>query len=510
MPHESVICDFDLLRRSLDDLLSESQDEALAEHLVECDRCRQELERLAGQQNDWSRISLALKQEAESSATRQFTSADGTPNDENDEFGDDLVADFAVDFLEPSSSADAIGRLGDIDILEVIGRGGMGVVLKGYQAELKRLVAVKVLAPHLAVSGAARRRFAREAQAVAAILHPNVMPILTVNSGGRLPYLVMPFLACESLQQRITNQGPLEVVDLLRIGIQTAQGLAAAHAQGIVHRDVKPANILLERGINRVMLTDFGLARAIDDANITRSGVIAGTPQYMSPEQARGESLDARSDLFSFGSVLYTMATGRPPFRAESTYGILRRITDDIARPVREVNPQIPEWLTKIIDNLLAKSPGDRFNSTEEVAELLESCLAHVQQPTTVPLPAFCHKERSHHSRLFLGIVIAGLLASAVIVPLASSPRSNPHKHTDEIDISSDAAESTSMVTPPLQPPDDLDSAWDAPTDQLENLDRDGSQFESEVDSFWNHHPILVPKSSERQSPSTPDTEPRP
>ncbi len=161
---------------------------------------------------------------------------------------------------------------------------------------------MKVLAPQLAVSAPARKRFAREAQATAAILHPNVMPILTVHSSGKLPYIVMPYVACESLQQRIDRTGPLELVDILRIGIQTANGLAAAHAQGLVHRDVKPANILLEIGVERVMLTDFGLARAIDDASITRTGVIAGTPLYMSPEQARGEAIDARSDLFSLGA----------------------------------------------------------------------------------------------------------------------------------------------------------------------------------------------------------------
>ncbi len=186
-------------------------------------------------------------------------------------------------------SSEYIGRLGDIEIQDVIGHGGMGVVLKGYQPELKRLVAVKVLAPQLAVSAAARKRFAREVQATAAILHPNVMPILTVHSSGKLPFIVMPYVACESLQQRLDRVGSLELIDILRIGMQTANGLAAAHAQGLVHRDVKPANILLEISVEKVMLTDFGLARAIDDASITRTGIIAGTPLYMSPEQARGE-----------------------------------------------------------------------------------------------------------------------------------------------------------------------------------------------------------------------------
>ena len=169
--------------------------------------------------------------------------------------------------------------------------------------------------------------------------------------------------------------------------MQAAAGLAAAHAQGLVHRDVKPANILLADGIERVKLTDFGLARAADDASLTRTGVIAGTPQYMSPEQARGEPVDPRSDLFSLGSVLYAMCTGRPPFRAETSYGVLRRITDEEPRPIREINPDIPDWLCGIVAKLMAKRPDDRFQSAREVAALLEQCLAHVQQPTVVPLP---------------------------------------------------------------------------------------------------------------------------
>ncbi|MEZ6043778.1 MAG: serine/threonine-protein kinase [Planctomycetaceae bacterium] len=269
----------------------------------------------------------------------------------------------------------------------VIGHGGNGIVLKGFQPELNRLVAVKVMAPHLAASAAARQRFAREAQATAAIVHPAVMPILSVNSTGQLPFLIMPCVDCESLQQRIDRVGGLSVVDVLRIGLQVARGLQAAHAQGLVHRDVKPANILLERGVERVMLTDFGLARAVDDASLTRTGLIAGTPQYMSPEQARGDAVDPRSDLFSLGSVLYVMATGRPPFRAETSYGILRRVTDETPRAVRELNPEVPEWLCAIILRLLEKSAADRFQTAEAVAELLEDCLAHVQQPAAIPLP---------------------------------------------------------------------------------------------------------------------------
>ncbi|MBW3598294.1 MAG: serine/threonine protein kinase, partial [Planctomycetes bacterium] len=218
--------------------------------------------------------------------------------------------------------------------------------------------------------------------------HPHVVAIHAVDAAARLPYLVMPLVAGESLQQRLDRCGPLAVNETLRIALQAAQGLAAAHAQGLVHRDVKPANILLENaGVDRVMLTDFGLARAADDASLTRSGVIPGTPQYMSPEQARGEYADCRSDLFSLGSVLYAMCAGHPPFRAETALAVLRRISDQAPRAIREVNPDTPPWLAKIIGRLHAKRPEDRYSSADELAEVLEQCVAHLQQPTVIAVP---------------------------------------------------------------------------------------------------------------------------
>lgn len=500
-PPSFASCNFELLRHSLSDVLSEVEEETLASHLSQCSRCQQELERLAADGGEWSKISDVLKRESDSGTSFR---ADGEllPQELEDEFVDDLTADFAVDFLAPASSPSDLGQLGDIAIQEVIGRGGMGIVLKGYQAELKRLVAVKVLAPHLAVSGAARRRFAREAQAAAAILHPNVMPILTVHSSGRLPYLVMPYLACESLQQRITSQGPLELIDLLRIGVQTAQGLAAAHAQGIVHRDVKPANILLERGVNRVMLTDFGLARAIDDANVTRSGVIAGTPQYMSPEQARGEPLDARTDLFSLGSVLYSMATGRPPFRAESTFGILRRITDDPHRPMSEINAQTPGWFQKIVDKLLAKSATDRFRSAEEVAQLLEQCLAHVQQPAVSPLPEFVRPTRRPRvSQLILFSAVVSIVALVIAVPRIRHETHDPiaKEPVGEVVTSNDAEISVS------DSPTGPTPSWNELDAEIQSLHHDASDLEKRVDRDWESEldplrPQSVPSDLEMES----------
>jgi serine/threonine-protein kinase len=330
--------------------------------------------------------------------------------------------DATLDFLETSENVASLGRLGPYEVTEVIGRGGMGVVLKGFDIALNRYVAIKVLAAELATSGPARKRFAREAQAAAAVVHDHVVAIHAVDENGRLPYLVMPYIAGRSLQDRIDRDGPLAVTEILRIGMQIASGLAAAHAQGLVHRDIKPANILLENGVERVKITDFGLARAVDDASLTRSGVIAGTPLYMSPEQTRGEPLDHRSDLFSLGSVLYAMAAGHSPFRTDNTMGVLRRICEDSPRPIREINPEIPVWLGLVIEKLLRKSPTDRFQSAAEVADLLGQYLAYVRQPTLSPRPRDIEppgRTSAHGRRIALAIAAAtiGIAAAAILAP---------------------------------------------------------------------------------------------
>jgi serine/threonine protein kinase len=293
-----------------------------------------------------------------------------------------------LDLLGPTDDPNMLGRIGPYEIIGLLGQGGMGAVFKGFDRSLNRFVAIKMLLPHLAASGAARKRFAREGQAVAAVVDDHVMAIHCVDEWQGVPYLVMTYSRGVSLQKRLSDNGPLEVREILRIGMQAAKGLAAAHAQGIVHRDIKPANIFLDQNVERVQLMDFGLARAVDDASLTRSGTLAGTPQYMSPEQTRAETVDHRSDLFSLGSVMYAMCTGHAPFRAESSYSVLRLITDKEPRPIREINPDVPEWLCSIINKLMAKQASERFDTAKQVADLLEDCLAHVQQPTSAPLPA--------------------------------------------------------------------------------------------------------------------------
>ena len=311
----------------------------------------------------------------------------------------DLPAEAApLDFLEPSEQPDSLGRIGRYEITEVIGRGGMGVVLKGHDTKLNRVAAIKALAPELAANSTARKRFRRESQAAAAVSHDHVVTIFAIED-SEPPYLVMEYIDGQSLQQKIDAEGTLDVMEILRIGRQIARGLAAAHEQGLIHRDVKPSNILLQNGVERAKITDFGLARAVDDVDITRTGQITGTPHYMSPEQAQGLKVDTRSDLFSLGCVLYAMCAGRSPFRAENTIAAIRRVCDESPRPIREVNSEIPDWLAEIIDRLLAKSPDERFQSASEVAELLGEHLAHLQDPASAPFPGPDSKQDVKTSR---------------------------------------------------------------------------------------------------------------
>jgi serine/threonine protein kinase/Leucine-rich repeat (LRR) protein len=303
------------------------------------------------------------RQEPDKANTPTVGCAGGTPPEYEE----------ALAFLAPPTRADSIGRIGHYEVLQVLGQGGFGIVFRAFDEVLHRVVAVKVLSPQMAATSPARKRFLREARSSAQVRHENVVQVYEVGEQP-LPYIAMELIPGETLQQRLDRTGPVDVPEVVRIGRQIAEGLAAAHANDLVHRDIKPGNILLEGGAQRVKITDFGLARAADDASISQSGLVAGTPMFMAPEQARGESLDQRADLFSLGSVLYVMAAGRPPFRANGTLAVLKRVAEDTPRPIREVIPETPQWLCDIISKLHAKEPEDRFQSAREVADVLADC----------------------------------------------------------------------------------------------------------------------------------------
>jgi serine/threonine protein kinase len=369
MPRGSTKCDPDRLKLLVDDRLSPEDTIGLEQHLEQCPPCRATLDNLV----DSDRCLQAAREFLDDESPVVFESP--------------LHSIESLHFLAPSDWPDSMGRLGTYEIKGILGRGGMGIVLKAFDPALNRNVAVKVLSASLATTGAARARFLREARAAAAVVHEHVVGVFAVAEAAGLPFLVMEYVSGRSLQDRLDRDGPLDVTEVLRIGMQTAAGLAAAHAQGLVHRDVKPANILLENSVERVRLTDFGLARAIADASMSHSGLVAGTPHYMAPEQASGETTDHRADLFSLGSTLYAICAGHPPFRAETPLAVLRRVCDEAPRPLREINPEIPSWLESLIARLMAKDRSERYQTADEAFDVLKKCLAHVQQPLSSPLP---------------------------------------------------------------------------------------------------------------------------
>jgi serine/threonine protein kinase/Leucine-rich repeat (LRR) protein len=325
--------------------------------------------------------------------------------------------DEPLTFLAPPTRPDALGRIGHYEVLQVLGRGGFGIVFRAFDEVLQRVVALKVMAPQLAATSPARRRFLREARSSAQVRHENVVQVYEVAEQP-LPYLAMEFIPGETLQQRLDRVGPLDVLEVLRIGRQIAEGLAAAHATELIHRDIKPGNVLIEGGQHKVKITDFGLARAADDASISQSGIIAGTPMYMAPEQAKGETLDQRADLFSLGSVLYQMAAGRPPFRANGTVAVLKRVAEDTPRDIREIIPETPQWLCDIIAKLHAKGRDDRYQSAREVADVLADCEAQLK--ANARLKDYSRIPRSKPQRSGRRKWVAVALAALLLTLLAS------------------------------------------------------------------------------------------
>ena len=366
-PQSKSCLDSAQLGSYLNEQLDEQHELEIQEHIGQCSKCQQSLEQIAGEQAMWDGLKHLGNLETKPPADVRLANL--------------------VEFLTPSEDPQFIGRLGCYDVCGIIGQGSTGLVLKALETRLNRFVAIKVLAPNLASNGAARKRFEREGRAIAAVSHEHVVPIYAVDEFRGLPYIVMQYIPGLSLLQRMDKSGALNTCEVVRIGLQVARGLAAAHGQGIIHRDVKPANVILEQSVDRVMVTDFGLAQVADEATMTRSGTISGTPQYMSPEQARGESLDPRTDLFSLGSLMYAASTARAPFRAETVFGIIHRVCETEPRPIRELNTEIAPWLADFIGKLMAKRPADRFASAEIVANLLESELAHLQNPTVIAEP---------------------------------------------------------------------------------------------------------------------------
>src|SRR5262245_43418206 len=270
-----------------------------------------------------------------------------------------------------------------------IGRGGMGVVYRAKDRRLKRTVAIKVLPPELAFRSEIKTRFLREAETAAQLNHPNIVDIYAVDEVDGTVFFVMAYITGDNLAKRVHEHGALSVEETRRTLRDVADALAYAHERGVIHRDIKPDNILIDAGSGRPMVTDFGIARAVSegDSRLTATGIAIGTPTYMSPEQAAGErAIDGRSDLYSLGIVGYQMLTGSPPFIANSTPAILVKHISERPTPIEQRRSDVPQDLGRVIMMLLEKDPADRFPSANAVVAALDS--GKVPEPVTPERPA--------------------------------------------------------------------------------------------------------------------------
>jgi serine/threonine protein kinase len=497
-------CDSASLQSLLAGALQDDLSSDALTHIEQCDRCRNELSRLAAAPEDWEAVQSMLSDRVhhkELFENKAYPFATSNQDIESSSFWSET---YARSILDEPRHPEMLGRIGRYDIERLIGSGGMGIVFKGFDTELNRPVAIKVLAPSIAYHGGARQRFSREAKAAAAVVHEHVVPIYNVESSGELPYLVMHYAQGDSLQNRIDKKGSLELKEILRISQQIASGLAAAHAQGLVHRDVKPANVLLENGIERALISDFGLAQAADDASVSCSGFLAGTPQYMSPEQARGEKVNHLSDLFSLGSIMYTMCTGRTPFRGESTLEVLQQVQSTEPKSILEINPDVPVWLVTLIERLMMKQSAARYQSATEVAQLLEQCLAHVQQPLDHSLPgSLSIEKKSIHYPTSKQLMVLGILVVLLPVILGGIAWSLQKKDGATLPIFSEWAKTSQGFASTASPSSTKEVSlafekkelepilWQGPSVQPTAIDGIRAKLSQDISVNWEQLPLM-------------------
>lgn len=393
----------------------------LLEHVAQCERCGQAVDTLLDHEETLASLAAlprtppAVDPAAEQIKQRLRLLARGAGVSRGDTLPPEPVS---LDFLAPGQQADELGRLGHYRILKQLGAGGMGLVFLAEDTLLQRKVALKTMLPGVAAAPQAKARFMREAQAAASIEHEHIVAIHQVGEDNGVAFLAMPLLKGESLEARLERDGRLSVPEALCIAAEMAEGLAAAHAAGLVHRDIKPGNVFLEQGGargERVKLLDFGLARLrASDHRLTQSGVIVGTPSFMAPEQARGETVDGRADLFSLGCVLYRMLTGTRPFPGENALAVLNSLALHDPRAPALVNPAVPAAVSALTMRLLAKNVTDRPASVADVAQQLRTL---TERPTILPIKA----RRYWVTTAVAALLLAGLGALSML----GRPRDN-------------------------------------------------------------------------------------
>jgi serine/threonine protein kinase len=389
--------------------LAGSQVSQWEEHLLRCESCASKAETIDGHDalteaiahgnfpsGDEEVLSAAIEQAKRLISGLETIKTDETLTGENPlsqaSSFESEHSRYKLDFLAPAEQPDELGRLGDYRVLKVLGVGGMGMVFKGEDIRLGRLVALKVMRPGIAAKPDAKARFLREAKATASLSHDHIVQIYQVGEHDGVPFIAMQYLAGESLETRLKRVGKLPDAEVIRIGKEVALGLAAAHEAGMIHRDIKPDNVWMELKTDRAKILDFGLVRDDhSDQGLTQSGTILGTPRYMAPEQVAGDKVDHRSDLFSLGSMLYHLAAGRPAFIAPTIPSLLYAIAHSTPQPLADSSPQTNPALADLIMRLLSKSPEHRPQSAAEVAKQfarIESAMKLPADNAVLPVPS--------------------------------------------------------------------------------------------------------------------------
>ena len=380
-------------------------------HLDSCKFCQHQLQTTAADIAFWQATATNLDEARDAT----LWDASGTPESTQASHHEA----FLRQWLEPSSQPESVGRLAGYEILGVQGHGGMGLVLRGRDERLDRAVAIKIIHPHLVGHGTARARFLREARLAASVTHSHLVEIYGVDEWVGIPYFVMPLVDC-SLSEYVQQQ-PLDIATVLRFSGQLAEALQAAHASNLIHRDLKPSNILVREDSREVVISDFGLARLVDDQGATQTVGLAGTPLFMSPEQARGETTDRRSDIFSLGSVMYWMIAGAVPFAGSHSYETLRRIVESQHKPVEAHNTDCPAWLSKLVNCMLEKDPAQRTFDARRLAEVLRQCQEHLESPSVVALPVELAATNQLAWRKRAAVAMAAGAAAILVLALATS-----------------------------------------------------------------------------------------